>query len=118
MSKKDEAFGLFEQGKTAQDPEVEALELGKGSARKYYNLWQKIKARKALEATVGASLIKPPVPVSSLPLGAQFVLGRRRYRKTGVQAGKVSILHLTNPELGWVGVTTIGIEPPTVVLPI
>ncbi len=118
MSKKDEAFELFAQGKTDEDPEVEALELAKGSARKYYNLFKKAQANEALEATVGAKLIKSAVSVGSLPIGAQFVLGRRRYRKTTVQAGKVSILHLTNPERGWIGVTTTAVDPHTLVLPI
>lgn len=118
MSKKDEAFELFSQGKNNKDPEVEALGLSEESARKYYNLFKKVQAKEALEATVGAKLIKPAVSVSSLLLGAQFVLGRRRYRKIGVQAGKVSILHLTNPERGWIGVTTTAVDPHTVVLPI
>ncbi len=118
MSKKDEAFELFAQGKTNKDPEVEDLGLSEESARKYYRLWKTAQAKESLEATVGARLIKPAVSVGSLPLGAQFVLGRRRYRKIGVQAGKVSILHLTNPERGWVGVTTTAVTPHTVVLPV
>ncbi|KKN16300.1 hypothetical protein LCGC14_0977260 [marine sediment metagenome] len=118
MSKKDEAFELFAQGKTNTAPEVGALELSKESGRRYYHLWKKARAHEALETLVGARLIKPSVSVSSLPVGAQFVLGRRRYRKLGVQAGKVSCLHLTNPERGWVGVTTVGIEPSTQVLSI
>ena len=118
MSKKDEAFELFAQGKTNKDPEVGDLGLSKESGRKYYNLWKTAQARESLEALVGARLIKPSVSVGFLPLGAQFVLGRRRYRKMGVQAGKVSILHLTNPERGWIGVTTTAIALSTQVLPI
>ncbi len=118
MSKKDEAFELFAQGKTNKDPEVGDLGLSKESARKYYNLWKTARAHEALETLVGARLIKPSVSVSSLPVGAQFVLGRRRYRKTAVQAGKVSILHLTNPERGWIGETTTAVALNTEVLPI
>ena len=118
MSKKDEAFELFAQGKTNNDPEVEALSLSKDSARKYYNLWKTARAHEDLETLVGARLINPSVSVSSLPLGAQFVLGRRRYRKVGVQAGKVSCLRLTNPERGWIGVETTAVAPSTEVLPI
>ncbi len=118
MSKKDKVFELFSQGKTLDSPEVTTLELVQKTSREYYRLWQKIRDGKVLEDLVGARLSKPPVPVGSLPLGAQFVLERKRYRKTAGQANKVSILHLTNPEMGWIGVTTIGVDPSTVVLPI
>ncbi len=118
MSRKNESFELFAQGKTDKDPEVIELGLSKESARKYYLLWKKARAREALETLVGAHLIKPSVSVGSLPVGAQFVLGRRRYRKLGVQAGKVTCLHLTNPERGWIGAETTAVALSTKVLPI
>jgi len=40
LSKKDQAFELFNQGKTLDDPEVQALGLKPDSAKKYYRLWK------------------------------------------------------------------------------
>lgn len=40
VSKKDEAFELFSQGKTPDDPEVKALGLKPESAKKYFRLWK------------------------------------------------------------------------------
>ena len=61
--------------------------------------------------------VKAPVTVGSLPIGAQFELARKRYRKLAVQAGKVTCLCLTNPELGWIGVTSKAFENSTLVIP-
>ena len=43
MTKKDEAFALFEEGKTALSPEVKALKLKSQSRYNYYYEWQKTK---------------------------------------------------------------------------
>ena len=72
-----------------------------------------------VEETLEAPKAEAPVTVSigSLPIGTQFELGRKRYRKLAIQAGKVSCLHLTNPELGWIGVTNKAFESSTLVIP-
>ncbi len=126
MSKKDEAFALFSQGKTINDPEVVGLGLAKKSSQRYYNLWKTLQPEEAEEApeeiSGEATEVEEEAPVTallgSLPYGAQLKLGSRRYRKLALQAGKIVCLHLTNPELGWVGVTTKAFEPSTVVVPI
>lgn len=40
MSKKDEAFELFSQGKGVDDPELEALELKQDTLDRYYREWK------------------------------------------------------------------------------
>lgn len=40
VSKKEQAFKLFDQGKTLDDPEVAALGLAPESLKKYYRLWK------------------------------------------------------------------------------
>lgn len=40
VSKKDIAFELFDQGKTLDSPEVEALGLKPDTAKKYFRLWK------------------------------------------------------------------------------
>lgn len=40
VSKKDEAFKLFAQGKEPDDPELEALGLAPSTIKKYFNLWK------------------------------------------------------------------------------
>lgn len=40
VSKKDRAFELFAQGKTPDDPELEALGLAPSTIKKYFGLWK------------------------------------------------------------------------------
>lgn len=40
VSKKDEAFKLFAQGKEPGDPELEALGLAPSTIKKYFGLWK------------------------------------------------------------------------------
>lgn len=99
MSKKDEAFELFGQGRTLDSPEVAALGLTKASNERYYRLWEKSQPEVApVEEEAPKVEVEAPVTVSirSLPSGAQFELAGRRYRKLGVQAGKAVCLRLTN----------------------
>ena len=98
MSKKDEAFELFAQGKGPKDPEVAALGLKKESRLKYYRLW--LKHNKPIpevseqpdEVTTGATSILqlvvpelpvaiPTVPLSQIPLGKNFEYKGKVYKK-------------------------------------
>jgi len=58
----------------------------------------------------------PMVPVSSLQVGDQFEESGERYRKLPFGVDVVRALHLTNPEMGWIGVTGIGFHPDTLVI--
>lgn len=40
VSKKDEAFKLFTEGKELGDPELEALGLAPSTIKKYFSLWE------------------------------------------------------------------------------
>lgn len=40
VSKRNKAFELFNQGKTLDDPEVQALGLKPESAKRYFRLWK------------------------------------------------------------------------------
>lgn len=73
MSKKDEAFELFGQGKTPDSPEMVVLGLAKDSLRKYYRLWEKLQTPVA-EAPVTVS-------VGSLAIGAKFECKGKVYQK-------------------------------------
>ena len=42
MTKKDQAFSLFDQGKKPSDPEVKALDLAPKSRYNYYQIWKKL----------------------------------------------------------------------------
>lgn len=83
MSKKDEAFELFAQGKGPKDPEVAALGLAESSRVKYHRLW--LKHNKPVEPEVPVAAVPAPVtqvPLSTIKDGKFFVLyGGAVYRR-------------------------------------
>lgn len=81
MSKRDEAFELFAQGKKPGDPELAALELKRKSIRKYYNQW--------LYPTPEAAV---SVPVGSLQLRQLFTFGGATYRLRLKETSRVHVL--------------------------
>lgn len=94
MSKKDEAFGLFSQGKTPTDPEVLSLGLVQASIQRHYRLWKQLNPQ--LETPV---IVAPPVTVSSevllgnLPNEGLFEYGGQVYKKRSqVYSGQVVAL--------------------------
>ncbi len=78
---------------------------------------------KLVEAQSEAPIIPisdPVVAVSSLPDGTQFEYDGERYRKRPPVGGHIGnavfSLHLTNPEKGWIGITSVAFEPDTLVI--
>lgn len=65
MSKKDQAFELFSQGKKPNDPELEVLGLKKESKRKYFGDWKMTKAKPIIEEV---PVVVEEVPVAPVPL--------------------------------------------------
>ena len=79
MSKRDEAFELFGQGKLLTDPEVKALGLKTDSAKKYYRLW---KQSAGIEPVATAEpKLAVEVPFSEIPIGAEFEYLGKEYTK-------------------------------------
>lgn len=76
MSKKEESFKLFDQGKKPSDPEVRALGLKKGTPQKYFNIWSKPAVTVAPEVPAAPVLVQ----VGSLKTAAFFELKGERYR--------------------------------------
>lgn len=78
MSKRDEAFELFSQGKVPTDSEVVALGLKVESAKRYYRQWEGAQPEPEVAAEV---LVPRGVPVSSIPDGALFEYKGQLYTK-------------------------------------
>jgi len=86
MSKKDEAFELFAQGKGPKDPEVANLGLKKESRVRYYRLWLK---HNKPESKPAVAAVLPPVitrvPLSAIKDGEFFALyGGSLYKRDNV----------------------------------
>lgn len=76
MTKRDEAFGLFGNGKLPNDPEVKALGLKTDSAKKYYRLWSR---ERGIEPVATAEPVE--VPFSEIPVGSKFEYLGKEYTK-------------------------------------
>lgn len=76
MSKKDEAFELFSQGKTPDSPEVIALGLKKTSVKRYHQFW-----KNSQTPATKAPAVSDTVAVSSLAIGAKFEFKAILYQK-------------------------------------
>jgi len=103
MSKKDEAFVLFDQGFETGSPEVKALGIGKNTRKNYRLLWKREREKSPGEDIVEEIIetIKPEpqpsptlVSIHSIPLGAYFEHAGKLYRKTKYIQDKV---------VGWCG---------------
>lgn len=72
MRKQEQAFALFNQGKTTDSPEVLALGLKRATERKYYRRW--LITQKPTEVKVQG------VPVCYLSVGQEFRFEGNLYR--------------------------------------
>ena len=85
MSKKDEAFELFDQGYATGSPEVKALGIAKNTRKNYHNLWRIERANplKNVDETKPAQAIKPTGEVlfSEIPIGMEFQYQDKLYTK-------------------------------------
>ena len=91
MSKKDEAFELFSQGKTPDSSEVVALGLAKSSNKRYYRLWKEVQVVKEV---VKAPVVPQGVAVSLIVTGANFEHKGKLYQKRNSTLTTVSGLDL------------------------
>lgn len=105
MSKRDQAFELFSQGKKPDDPELEALGLKKESQKRYFSDWRKTEVEPAVEAApivveVAEEVPAAPAPLmvraSSLKSGDKFEFNGEIYR-AGRSQGCVLGANLTQP---------------------
>jgi hypothetical protein len=89
VSKREEAFKLFDEGKKPRDSELVALGLSPKTVKKYQTLWRKQKTPTEqapcgeVEAPV-APFAAGEVPVESIPDGNLFELRGLIYRKERV----------------------------------
>ncbi|MBU0599015.1 hypothetical protein KKF61_08595 [Patescibacteria group bacterium] len=83
MSKKDEAFELFAQGKGPKDPEVADLGLKKASRVRYYRLWLKHN-KPVIPVVATPATVVATVPLSQIPLGKNFEYKGKVYKKQKV----------------------------------
>lgn len=67
MSKRDQAFELFSQGKKPGDPELEALGLMKTSQKRYFLDWKRTEAKPVVEEAPVVEVVEE-VPVAPAPL--------------------------------------------------
>lgn len=86
VSKREKAFKLFDEGKKARDPEVVALGLSPGTAKKYQTLWRKQstpteQAPCLEEAVAPIAPATGEVPVESIPDGSLFEHKGLLYKK-------------------------------------
>lgn len=97
MSKRDEAYRLFKEGKRPGDPEVDALGLKSKTVKGYLSVWRTIKeAEEAKEAGL------PPPPkkmrtrkapsVSSLQPQQLFMFQGQKYRLRCFEGDRVHVL--------------------------
>jgi hypothetical protein len=79
---------------------------------------KKVSVVKAVPEVVMTPIPVTPVSVGSLQQGDQFELDGERYRRLFLAAGggRVAVLHLTNPEKGWIGVRQTAFDPNTLVI--
>jgi len=108
MTKRDQAFELFSQGKKLGDPELEALGLKKESKRRYFREWKKTEAEPIVEAAPPVVVVAPPVMVraSSLKSGDKFEFNGEIYR-AGKSQSCVLGANLTQPRAP---VLTVGLN--------
>lgn len=86
MSKRDEAFELFNEGKVVTDLEVVALGVKDETAKRYYRNWTKLQsAPAAVESPASVAVAKP---VSAVPDGAIFEHRGLFYQKRGATRNK------------------------------
>lgn len=102
MSKKDEAFGLFGQGKIPDSPEVGALGLTKVSVKKYYQLWKQLNPESvAEEAPTPEPAREAPAEVlptvDSITKGAAFEFQGLLFKMEGVEGRLVVGSYFDNP---------------------
>ncbi len=80
MTRKDQAFELFSQGKTLSDPEVLDLGLKKKTLGSYYREWGKPQAEVAPAEIVSVPAAPVEVQLGSLKTATLFELKGERYR--------------------------------------
>lgn len=81
MSKKDEAFGFFSQGKTLDDPEVVSLGLAAKSIKRYYHLWKQLNPEPAVVAFTAPIEVLSEILVEKVPNGGLFEHKGQIYKK-------------------------------------
>lgn len=89
MSKRDEAFELFSQGRKPGCPCFEPLELKPETLKRYYRDWQKIKQNKEPAPVVEATPTPPKGKafLSSIRSDANFGYNGMVFRKDSVLNG-------------------------------
>ncbi len=86
MAKRDQAYELFDKGKTPGDFELKALGLQDKSLRKYYRDWKKLRPAVMETPIVAvAPVAEAPAPPSEVQLGslriaAKFEFKGEKYR--------------------------------------
>ena len=116
MSKKDEVFELFSQGKTPDSPEVVAIGLAETSNKRYYRLWEEVQGVVETPVEKEAPVVPRGVPVSSLTIGARFEHRGKLYQKRDSTLIIVSGLDLKATEITQ-QMTWKGFPPSTLVIP-
>jgi hypothetical protein len=105
VSKREQAFKLFDEGKKPSDPDIMALGLSPKTARKYLTMWRKQAGKgeeapctKAAEEEAIASVASPAageVPVESIPDGNLFEFQGLTYKKRKeVYSGQVIAIRM------------------------
>ena len=102
MSKKEELFELFNQGKRLGDPEVDALELSFSTLRSYLADWKKLKEQEEIEEQVAEPVVeeprKPEPPpgqlISTLKAGQLFKLDGNVYKVLAMHKDHVLIAYM------------------------
>lgn len=98
MSKRDEAFGLFSQGKALGSPEVAALGLATASTKRYYRLWKQLNPEPAPCVPCGESEPVEVLPtISSIAKGATFEFQGLLLSREGTEGKLVVGSYLNNP---------------------
>lgn len=81
MSKKEEAFALFSQGKAIKDPEVEVLGLAPRTNAKYYRLWKQLNPEPAVATSTSPIGVLSEMLVTDVANGGLFEHKGQLYKK-------------------------------------
>lgn len=98
MSKKDEAFELFSQGKALDSPEVAALGLAEASVKRYYRLWKQLSPESEPCAPCGEKAPAEVLPtISSITKGTTFEFQGLLLSREGTKGKLVVGSYLNKP---------------------